>query len=109
MDYNEKVHLCNMVKVACSMQDIKLLKSLLPTPDKLVEYRDMQNGGSLLHTLMYANGDNPVEFLNSIITEYNLDNNPELKKQLFLKRNANGKYAADFPYIYCTDFPDERH
>ena len=57
MDYSEKKHLCNMVKVACSKQDIKLLKSLLPTPDKLVEYRDMQNGGSLLHTLMYANGD----------------------------------------------------
>jgi hypothetical protein len=100
MDYNEKVHLCNMVEVACSMQDMELLKQLLPTPEKLVEYRDMQNGGSLLHTLMYANGDNPVEFLNSIITEYNLDNNPALKKELFLKRNANDKYAADFSYIY---------
>ena len=109
MDYSEKEHLCNMVKVACSKQDIKLLKSLLPTPDKLVEYRDMQNGGSLLHTLMYANGDNPVEFLNSIITEYNLDNNPELKKELFLKRNSNGKYAADFSYIYKYLHPEIRN
>ena len=100
MDYQDKEHLCNMVKVACSTQNMHLLKELLPTPEKLVEYSDMQNGGSLLHTLMYANGDNPVKFLNSIITEYNLDNNPELKKQLFLKRNANGKYAADFSYIY---------
>lgn len=98
-----------MVKVACSMQDIRLLKQLLPTPEKLVEYNDMQNGGSLLHTLIYANGDNPVEFLNSIITEYNLDNNPELKKELFLKRNANGRYAADFYYIYKYLHPETRN
>lgn len=109
MDYQDKEHLCNMVKVACSMQDMNLLKELLPTPEKLVEYNDMQNGGSLLHTLMYANGDNPVKFLNSIITEYNIDNNPELKKQLFLKRNANGKYAADFSYIYEYLHPETRN
>ncbi len=109
MDYEDRQHLSNMVKVACSTQNMHLLKELLPTPEKLVEYSDMQNGGSLLHTLMYANGDNPVEFLNSIITEYNLDNNPELKKELFLKRNANGKYAADFSYIYKYLHPETRN
>ena len=100
MDYKDRQHLSNMVRVACSTQNMHLLKELLPTPEKLVEYSDMQNGGGVLHTLMYANGDNPTEFLNSIITEYNLDKNPELKKELFLKRNANGRYAADFSYIY---------
>ena len=109
MDYKEKEHLCNMVKAACSTQDIKLLKELLPTPEKLVEYQDVQNGGGLLHTLMHAYGDNPVEFLDSIIAEYNLDANPEIKKELFLKRDANGKYAADFNYIYDYLHPQVRN
>ncbi len=100
MNFAQKVHLSNMVSTACSMQDIGLLKKLLPSAESLVEYHDMSNGGGFLHTLMRSNGDRSVDFLNQVIKEYGLGNNKELEKQLFLKRNSSGKYAADFTYIY---------
>lgn len=100
MDFSQKEHLSNMVKAACSMEDISVLKKLLPTAESLVGYRDMSNGGSFLHTLMYSHLEHPVAFLDEVIKEYGLDENIELKKQLFLKRNSRGKYAADFTYVY---------
>jgi len=103
LSYNDKISLTNKVATACSMHDIKYLKELLPTPHDLGEYRDMQKGGGILHTLMYAydtkETSSSVEFLKEIMKVYDIENNPQLKEALFMKRNAGGKLAADFTYI----------
>ena len=112
MDYEERQKLCNAVAVACSLQDLEYLQKLLPEAEDLVKYRDIRNGGGFLHTLMYAQykneEKNPIDFLNKLIKAYDLENNPSLKKQLFLQRNANGKFAADFTYIYQYLHPESK-
>lgn len=110
LSYHEKHSRCNLVSAICSIGDIKKLKEIIPTVEELLAYRDMNNGGSVLHTLMYSRENksrniSQLEFLQQIFKEYGLDQNEELRKQLLLKRNSRGKYAADYMYVlqYCSN------
>ena len=111
LSYDKKVTLSNLVSVACAAHNIEWLKKALPTAEDLLEYRDMRNGGGVLHTLMYANDTKDagaVKFLREIMKTYEVDKNPELKEALFMKRNANGKLAADFSYVYQYMHPESK-
>lgn len=111
LSYDKKVTLSNLVSVACTAHNIEWLKKALPTAQDLLEYRDMRNGGGVLHTLMYAHDTKDagaVKFLREIMKTYEVDKNPELKEALFMKRNTNGKLAADFSYVYQYMHPESK-
>ena len=103
LTYTEKHSRCNRIRAICAMGDIEALKKLIPTTEELLAYVDMNNGGSFLHTLMYSgesktNTPDQVEFLKQVFKEYGLDENEEARRKLLLRKNARGKYAADFTY-----------
>lgn len=110
LSYNEKDSLSNRISAVCSMRDIKRLKEFLPTVQDLMEYRDVRNGGGILHTLMCAfdtrEASSSVDFLKEILKAYDIENNPQLKEALFMKRNDKGKLAADFTYVEEYARPD---
>lgn len=111
LSYDKKVTLSNLVSVACAAHNIEWLKKALPTAQDLLEYRDMRNGGGVLHTLMYAHNTQnggAIKFLREIMKTYGVDKNPELKEALFMKRNANGKLAADFSYASQYMAPENK-
>ena len=111
LSYDKKVTLTNLVSVACAAHNIEWLKKALPTAQDLLEYRDMRNGGGVLHTLMYAHDTKDagaVKFLREIMKTYGVDKNPELKEALFMQRNAGGKLAADFSYASQYMAPESK-
>ena len=68
LSYHEKHSRCNLVRAICSNGNIRALKEEIPTVEELLAYRDMNNGGSILHSLMYSHENksrhtNQLEFL----------------------------------------------
>mgnify|MGYP004707027389 CR=1 FL=1 len=102
------------VVYAVSKQDMATLKKLLPTAEDLLAFYTVEegrgrlsqsnSGSSILHLVLKterydrffktenatAKNGNQFEFLKALFKEYDLDNQPQIKAKLLLKRDQQG-------------------